>query len=1182
MNEKKNEQVERLRRYAKMIEKQTGRAVRPYRADGYVNVLNRYGTSKDTLENYQFKAEPTVPDETLSEFYEGNGLFATIIDTPAEEAIRHGFSLIDVKDDNVKSFYEEALEELDWEETAMKAIRWARLFGGSIAVMLINDGRGIDEPLDWKNIQSIDDIRVYDRSVIQPDYHGMFSYSPTDPFRTRGSRLGMPEYYDVFSKYGKFRVHESRCLVFQNGSLPENCTNTIYEMWGMPEYIRLKRAIRDTEIAHGNAPKLLEKSVQAVYKMQGLSSLLSTAEGEDLVLKRLQVIDMARGLLNSIAIDSEGEDYNFQTFQFSGIADVVSASCNYLSALSHIPQTILFGQHIGGMSSTDDTSMENWYNFVGRIQKRMLKPNLRYLLSVIFQAGVATGEVEEVPKIRVEFAPLWSETEMEKATLEQTRANTQQIKANTAQIYVSMQAIDPSEVRKKLAETEEFDVENMLDDLEDEDLFAHMELGEEETPDHDMMGNQPDLNSNGNSPDAAPAATKLPQDMTDGEKLQKAAKGLPNGENTDSEEPPENGEPKSVGVIVVSDGKVLCGTRHNDFGYGLICGPGGHIEDGETAEEAAIRETEEEFGITPKDLTMIGYGPAEPDTGLTPAIFLCTEWDGDIECKDLEIAAPLFRTLEELEQLEASMFQPFKDGIEVMLSTINDETATDGGPGSGNFGHEGRPGELGGSLPNATNTNERLRAAIKEGEAAFNMVAKKAVETAEVGTQFEQFGATFEKVDDNKWLDSSSGETLTDDGVEHLCFSYWGGEDSVPVFKELTSEKVAEAKIASGDIDIEDAPDVNVASAIADYQNYGYGPLNTALRNGEQPEGRAAVIDAGLQQGFDNQEPTVTPMTLLRDSGTAVTTEAFEATGLDKFLGQKLHSNSLREAWYDAEIRDEIRGKLIGYEFTEKGYTSTTSSSEFLREFSEGNGSQDMIMTTGAKETMCIKVPKGTKVLDLGKDGYISGSGESEVILNKGAKYTITDVSFDSGTQSLMLFCNYSNKNADANDMSINSFIPENSIDKSVNSATIKSQKIPTSNADFGVKGMKWGERKEENPSGSNGVKKTKVTHFKTQNGVMTVTSDTKAKLGTNGGATIKKGEITNVEVFAGKGGKKPMELADKFANTYGGKASDWMHSTGNGKIKLSDGTEKNAEIHWFECEGVGQTKWKIKKFKKG
>lgn len=116
----------------------------------------------------------------------------------------------------------------------MTAIRWARLFGGSIAVMMINDGRGIDEPLDWRNIRSIDDIRVYDRSVIQPDYQSMFSYDPRDPFRTRGSRLGMPEFYHVTSRTGSFTVHDSRCLVFQNGILPENTTNSIYQLWGIP------------------------------------------------------------------------------------------------------------------------------------------------------------------------------------------------------------------------------------------------------------------------------------------------------------------------------------------------------------------------------------------------------------------------------------------------------------------------------------------------------------------------------------------------------------------------------------------------------------------------------------------------------------------------------------------------------------------------------------------------------------------------------------------------------------------------------------------------------------------------------------------------------------------------------------------------------------------------------------
>ena len=741
MGDKKMTQADRIRRYADLIQKQTGRAVRPYRADGYMNMMTRYGTSKDSSEQYKFVPEDAVPDELLTVFYEGNGLFSKIIDTPAEEAIKHGFSLDDVSDQEVEDFYSEALDELDWEETAMTAIKWARLFGGSIAVMLINDGRGLDEPLDWKNIQSIDDIRVYDRSLIQPDYASMFSYDPQDPFRTRGSRLGMPEYYQVFSKFGNFTVHDSRCLVFRNGILPENTTNSVYQLWGIPEYVRINKAIRDAEVAHRSAPKLLDRSVQPVYKMKDLAVELSTEEGEDKVLRRLQVIDMARGLLNSLVIDSEGEDYDFKTFQFAGVSDVVSASCNMLSAITNIPQTILFGQSVGGMSATDDTSMENYYNYVERIQKRMLKSNLRYLLSVIFQAGLATGEVDEIPKLKVKFNPLWSLSDTEQADLDLKRAQIQQAKAQTAQIYVQMEAIDPSEVRKKLADSEEFDVENMLDEYDEEDLFAGMEsqMVREATP--GTIGNIPeegsfaeygqdvsieehntDPDNGGNASTAAPAATKLPQDMSDEEVAEKAEKGP---ENEDSADKVSNtsapAKIASVGVLVISGGKILCGTRHNDFGYGLICGPGGHVEEGETPEQAAFRETEEEFGISPKELIPLGYGPKEPDTGLAPELFLCTVYDGEPECLDLEMSAPAFHSMEELDGLEASMFQPFKDSLEVLDKCLNGEyvnpiisenpidksaqsvtiksqdTTEDGGPGSGNHGHKGRPGQQGGS-----------------------------------------------------------------------------------------------------------------------------------------------------------------------------------------------------------------------------------------------------------------------------------------------------------------------------------------------------------------------------------------------------------------------------------------------------------------------------------------------------
>lgn len=727
MDDRRKDQAERIvKRYAHLIEMQAGKAVRPYRADGYVNMMNKYGTSKDTTEGYRFRAEPVVPDELLTMYYEGNGLFAKIIDTPAEEAIKHGFTLESTKDQKIEDFYTEALDELDWEETAMTAIRWARLFGGSIAVMMINDGRGIDEPLDWRNIRSIDDIRVYDRSVIQPDYQSMFSYDPRDPFRTRGSRLGMPEFYHVTSRTGTFTVHDSRCLVFQNGILPENTTNSIYQLWGIPEYVRINRAIRDAEVAHGSATKLLDRSVQAVYKMKDLAAELATEEGEDRVLRRLQTIDMARGLLNSITIDSEGEDYDFRQFQFSGVSDVIDSTCNFLSALTSIPQTILFGRSPAGMNATGDADLENWYNYLERIQKRMVKKNLRYLLSVIFQAGVRTGEVDEVPKIKVEFNPLWSLSDTEQADLDQKRAQTQFTRAQTAQLYIDKQVIDPSEVRAKLADSEEFDVENMLDEYDDEDLFPDepteglpvsgdvgqsvFEQGQfadyAKGVDLKKAGEDPSLlnremldklsakyaegtsteehkkdpGGDGEAPAAAPAATKLPQDMSDEERQQSAANAPQNrakasvqGVKGDGNTSTPEDTKACVGVLVVSQGKVLSGTRKTEFGYGLICGPGGHIKDGESPKQAAFREAEEEFGISPKELIPLGRGPMEPDTGIEPYIFLCTEYEGEPNCVDGEMTDPQFRTLEEIELLTPSLFQPFADDVKLLEAILRGE-----------------------------------------------------------------------------------------------------------------------------------------------------------------------------------------------------------------------------------------------------------------------------------------------------------------------------------------------------------------------------------------------------------------------------------------------------------------------------------------------------------------------------
>ena len=78
------------------------------------------------------------------------------------------------------------------------------------------------------------------------------------------------------------------------------------------------------------------------------------------------------------------------------------------------------------------------------------------------------------------------------------------------------------------------------------------------------------------------------------------------------------------------DNEILLAMKKRGFGVGKWNGVGGKVEEGESYEEAAIRECQEEIGVTPQSLVACGelYFKDLPDVEHYCHIYVTTDWEG--------------------------------------------------------------------------------------------------------------------------------------------------------------------------------------------------------------------------------------------------------------------------------------------------------------------------------------------------------------------------------------------------------------------------------------------------------------------------------------------------------------------------------------------------------------------------
>ena len=99
-------------------------------------------------------------------------------------------------------------------------------------------------------------------------------------------------------------------------------------------------------------------------------------------------------------------------------------------------------------------------------------------------------------------------------------------------------------------------------------------------------------------------------------------------------------------VFIVKDGQILLIRKKRGLGAGKINGPGGKLDPGETPLQCAVRETQEEIGITPLNLVQLGELKFQFSDGYSTHVFVYRGDDYTGTLIETSEAIPLWYTFE--------------------------------------------------------------------------------------------------------------------------------------------------------------------------------------------------------------------------------------------------------------------------------------------------------------------------------------------------------------------------------------------------------------------------------------------------------------------------------------------------------------------------------------------------------
>jgi len=350
-------------------------------ADGYSNAAAFLGADSPLFASGTFlRSGLTANTELLTTTYREFWIATKIIDTPAEDVVRAWYTL-------TGDFPQEDLADLkrlearhDVKGELMDAISSARLYGGSLALMVIRGEAGkLEKPLDPDRLppDCFQGLLVLDRAQITPSMELETNLDDPD--------YGLPMYYtvDVEDGSGPMKIHHSRVLRFVGRRLPRS--ETVREnYWGASELEHLWEELQKRSATAANIAQLVFQANITTLKMGDFGDRLGMGTKETQESLRNLIAEENRFRTSyGLQLLSKEDSMENLTYSFGGLAEVYEAFMMDIAGAAEIPATKLFGRSPQGMNATGEADLRNYYERISALQERMLRPALERLLPVM-------------------------------------------------------------------------------------------------------------------------------------------------------------------------------------------------------------------------------------------------------------------------------------------------------------------------------------------------------------------------------------------------------------------------------------------------------------------------------------------------------------------------------------------------------------------------------------------------------------------------------------------------------------------------------------------------------------------------------------------------------------------------------------------------------------------------------